>query len=210
MIIAIGNLSLLFALAVPLVFSVILIILKAKPLYILVSDLLLWLVAVTALNNIFPLYIGDAVIGFTNDGRLLGFIAKPFDSFPLGIEFFYFLFKIYYPAITFGLLSGFMITICYKNCRSLKFSLIAGIILLFVTEFSCILPNLILCGANKTWDLSSPILFITFYIIGFFLAKALIKLNPKIITLFDKEKKVKLPKEKYQIKRRSFTKEDNA
>lgn len=85
----IGLLSYIFALFPAVIFAVISFKRRKSILYLLSGSLLFWIIAFTAINNIFPVIIGPelSLSAMSDNGLWLKFVMPPFWSFPTGFKF---------------------------------------------------------------------------------------------------------------------------
>lgn len=167
---------------IPIIIFVTVSILKRRNvLYILGGSLACYLLISCLAFDVFPIRTGGMAGEFIYDGRWFGFIIKPFDYFPSGFDFIAPLFKIYWKAITFSLLLGFVVTIVFKHLRKFVFALIFNISFALLSALAVILPSLISGGVNKSYDTSCTITGVIAFMVGYLLARVFIALVPEFI-----------------------------
>ncbi len=185
MIIILGGLSYIFSLAVPAVAFVVALIMRRKWLKCLAISIVSYLIAVCTVCNVFPLYLGETVRPFEYEWMWLGFIAPPFYGMPFSLESVLNVMVLYWQAAVYGLLLGFLVTLCFKPFRKIIPAVIFAVSTLAVSVLSLILPDIILGGLNKMYDTSDTVMTFIFYAIGYIAAVAVIKLVPSITEHFD-------------------------
>ncbi len=190
----------LFSVIPIIIFVTVSILKRRNVLYILGGSLACYLLISCLAFDVFPICTGGMAGEFIYDGRWFGFIIKPFDYFPSGFDFIAPLFKIYWKAITFSLLLGFVVTIVFKHLRKFVFALIFNISFALLSALAVILPSLISGGVNKSYDTSCTITGVIAFMAGYLLARVFIALVPEFIEKID-YKATKVKKDK-KIRRR--------
>lgn len=193
MLIDISTFSYIFALVPALILTAICIILRKKPLKILMITFLGYIITVSIEKNIFPLRLGEMAMD-SDDRLLFGFIAPIFHGFDITCMSPLVLIEAYWHGIVFGLLVGFISVLAVKPLRKFKYSALFIIILEVVLAVALIIPD-IFSPVSKYFITSEFLMSILFYFVGFGLAKLVIMLIPGILKHIDNEKNVSNQKE---------------
>lgn len=194
------------ALIPAIVFALIAVILRRKTLFTVLGATVTYYISVCLLSNILPLKHGELLPEFADDGRIFGFIIKPFDYFPSGLDFFYPLFDIYWKSMVYMLVLGFISVITFKPLRKFRYACLFALGYSIVSAASIIVTDLILGGVNKSYDTSDTIVGLVTFFIGFLLAKAVLALVPAIAEKIDSKLPPRVRKEKAHIVRREVEK----
>lgn len=172
------------------------------------GSLLFWIIAFTAINNIFPVIIGPelSLSAMSDNGLWLKFVMPPFWSFPTGFKFIGATFKVYWAIMPFGLLLGLLSAFTFKSLRKPWFALVFIISALLITDGSCFAVNLILGMKSRSIDSTTSIITLFTFIIGYGAAMLVMKLTPGIASAFDKvrEKPEKDTGESKKARRKTF------
>lgn len=203
----IGFLSYVFALIPTLVFAVISLKRQKSAVYLLSGSFLFWIIAFTAINNIFPVTIGPelSLSSMSDNGLWLKFVMPPFWSFPTGFEFIRATFAVYWTIMPFGLLLGLLSAFTFRPLRKPWFALIFIISALLITDGSCFAVNLILGMKSRSIDSTTSIITLFTFLVGYGAAMLVMKLTPGVANAFDRvrTKPAKDTKENKKVRRKT-------
>lgn len=168
------QLTCLFALITPIFGVVILWFEKKRISFIIGFNIILYILTVTVFRNFFPLkwdydFEDFLTFGFIHTNIFYGYPSNIIDFITIA-------FRVQFFNVTFGFLMGILIPVVFRSARKLRFTFIYLAGILFLTETSKVLPNIITGHLNKVLDLEGVILTVMFYAFGFLVFTVIRKL----------------------------------